>query len=117
MMLDNLCKELIVNGFPIDSFFEDDDCFGNVVIKSHLNCGTLSIVKDRGIWDCNIIFHKEQIPLVAVVYLLKGIQFEFEELSFHSDESLIEWILAQKNILKRLSTQHILDAKKMGHSY
>jgi|CZCA01.1.fsa_nt_gi hypothetical protein len=110
-MLDNLCKELSLNGFPIDSLFEDKKHFGNVIIKSHLNCGMLSIVRDRGIWDCNILFHKEEIPLVAVIYLLKGVSFEFEELSFNSDESLVEWLVAQKNTLKLLSSKHILDAK------
>lgn len=97
-MLDNLCKELSSNGFPLDLFFEDEKNFGNIIIKTHLNFGPISIVRDRGIWDCSVSFRKKEIPLVALVYLLDEKSFEFDELVFDSVESL--------------STKQLLEAKK-----
>jgi hypothetical protein len=116
-MLDNLCRELISNGFPVDSFLEDEKCFGNIIIKSHLNCGILSFVRDKGIWDCHIILQKEEIPLVSVIYLLKEVPFDFEELSFNSDESLIEWLITQKDTLRLLSKKHVLEAKTKWNTH
>lgn len=98
LMLDNLCKELSSNGFPLDLFFEDEKNFGNIIIKTHLNFGPISIVRDRGIWDCSVSFRKKEIPLVALVYLLDEKSFEFDELVFDSVESL--------------STKQLLEAKK-----
>lgn len=111
-MVEILCEKLRANGFPVDSFYEDEKHFGNIIIKSRLECGTtISLIKDRGFWDCNVFVGNEEIPIVAVVYLLEGTSFEFEELSFDSDESLIEWLVTQKKTLNSLSTKHILEVK------
>jgi hypothetical protein len=112
-MINTIYEKLKENGFPVDSFFEDEKFFGNIVIKSRLECGmTISMLKDRGIWDCTVLLKDEEIPIVAVVYLLNDKSFDFEELSFNTDEKLIEWLVAQKSILTSLTEESIQRAEE-----
>ncbi len=105
MNINNRLKE---NDFPIDSFIEDKMFFGNMEIKSRLKCGIpIVFIRDRGIWDCNLLFDNNEIPLAAVTSLLCEVQFKFEDLSFDSDEQLIKWLINQKEILDMLNSKHL----------
>lgn len=112
-MENSICNKLNAIGFSTDSFFIDEEMFGNIIIKSRLECGeVLSFIKDRGIWDCNIVFRKKEIPLIVAVNFYSGIPFKFEELSFDSDEVLIQWLINQKKIISLLSKEVIKRAEK-----
>lgn len=112
-MTENICESLNANGFPVDSFYEDEKHFGNIVIKSRLECGiTITLTKDRGLWDCTVFVGNEEIPIVAVIYLLEGTSFEFEELSFDSDDKIIEWLIMQKSTLSALTDESLREAEK-----
>jgi len=56
MDLDSLLNALKSNGFNIEYSFKDEKYFGNIHIKARMQNGLLlSIILDRGYWECGIL--------------------------------------------------------------
>ena len=115
-MPDNFCKQLIDIGFFIDSFYEDKYCFNNIIIETRVAHNKVTIVRDRGIWECRILVQKEEIPLVAVLNLLEGFTFDFEELTFSTEKQLYLWLVEHNAKIRSLSQHQLLTAKKQWNS-
>ena len=106
----SICENLIEIGFPADSLKEDEDFFGNIIIQSHLDCGSaMTLIRDRGIWECTV--HRD-VPLVAVIYLLQGTPFSPEDFAFHSDSALVKWLSDNQPAIQQLTQESIAYASK-----
>lgn len=116
MDLDSLLNALKSNGFNIEYSFKDEKHFGNIHIKARMQNGLLlSIILDRGYWECGILkpsrFDVQKIvPIFAVVNMKNNINYYVHDETFSSSEEMLNYINNNKDLLNSVDKKQI---KKM----
>ncbi|NMC56114.1 MAG: hypothetical protein GYA50_02685 [Eubacteriaceae bacterium] len=113
MELDSLLNELNKNGFIVE-YSHQYECFGNILIKARTQSGLLlSIILDRGYWECGILKPSrfdilKEVPIIAAVNMVnKKIYYLKETFCFNSAEEMLDYITNNKDLLHSVDKNQI----------
>lgn len=119
MMIEILIDVLKNNGFHVEYFFQDEQFFGNMIVRASIqNEKLFSIVCDRGDWECTIETQKgiirKSIPIVAAIRILRNQQIDIAETIFQSAEEMLSFLTTNQEILAHLNNK---DISKIQHAW